>query len=80
MPDLRTLTKPQWDAALAAAKALMHGNPNDANDRATFREKKAQLAELLPADADVREIISAAVKWDMKNALAASLAGLEEVA
>jgi hypothetical protein len=73
MSDLRQLSKSQFDAALAAAHALMHGNPGDANDRATFREKKARLAELLPDSAAATAIVSAAVRWDLRNSLAASL-------
>lgn len=75
---LPELTKPQWDAALAAAKALMSGDPNDAADRAAYRNAKARLAGLLPEGTDEREIIRTAVRWDMLNGLAASLAMLPQ--
>jgi hypothetical protein len=71
---LPELTKPQWDAALDAARALMNGDADCATDRAAFRNAKARLADLLPAETDAREIIRAAVRWDMMNGLAASLA------
>jgi hypothetical protein len=71
---LPELTKPQWDAALDAARALMSGDPNEAADRAAYRNACARLAQLLPDGTDEREIIRAAVRWDMLNGLAASLA------
>jgi hypothetical protein len=71
---LPELTKPQWDAALDAARALMSADPDSATDRAAFRNAKARLADLLPAETDEREIIKAAVRWDMMNGLAASIA------
>jgi hypothetical protein len=73
---LPELTKPQWDAALDAARALMNGDPSSATDRAAYRNARAQLADLLPDSADANDIIKAAVRWDMLNGLAASLAML----
>lgn len=71
---LPELSKPQWDAALATARQLMSGDPNDAADRAAYRNAKARLTELLPDGEDVTEIVKAAVRWDMLNGLAASVA------
>jgi histidinol-phosphate/aromatic aminotransferase/cobyric acid decarboxylase-like protein len=71
---LPELTKPQWDAALTAARALMSGDPNNPTDRAVYRNSVVRLAELLPAGTDTRAIIKAAVRWSMLNDMAASLA------
>jgi hypothetical protein len=76
---LPQLTKPQWDAALTAARELMSGDPNSATDRAAYRNARVRLAELLPADTDERAIIKAAVRWSMRDSLAASLAMMPEV-
>jgi hypothetical protein len=76
---LPTLTKPQWDAALTAARALMNCNPNDATDRAAYRNARVRLAELLPQETDEQEIIRAAVRWSMRDCLAASLAMMPRV-
>ena len=73
---LPQLTKDQWDAALAAARTLMTGDPDDALDRARFRAARDELAAVLPLGADVREVIQAAIRWNMHNDLAASLAML----
>lgn len=71
---LPRLTKPQWDAALDAARLLMNGDVDRATDRAAYRNAKARLADLLPDETDAGEIIKAAVRWDMLNSLAASIA------
>ncbi len=70
------LSKPQWDAALVAAKALTSGDPREAIDRATYRDAKARLTQLLPADADARDLIIQAVRWDSLNAIAGAFAGM----
>lgn len=76
------LSKPQWDAALAAADQLRLGNPALADDRARYRAAKAALTNLLP-DArkeEAGQIILAAVRWDARNSIAAELAGIGVVA
>lgn len=74
--SLRVLTKPQWDAALNAARILIAHNPAEAEARARYREAKEALAALLPDGADTREIILAAVRWDALNDIAAAFAGV----
>lgn len=76
---LRHLSKAQWDAAQEAAKALMQGSPNRQADRAAYNVARAKLSALLPADADVRAIISATARWNMVNDIAAMCAGLPAV-
>lgn len=76
MNALAGLTKPQWDAALEAARVLTSCSPDRVEDRAQFREAKAALVALLPTGADAKEIIRAAVRWDMLNAIASVCAGL----
>lgn len=71
LPDL---TFDQWQAALGAARQLMSGDPASPTDRAHYRNARARLVELLPEDADANAIIKDAVRWAMRNDLAASLA------
>jgi hypothetical protein len=73
---LRDLTKPQWDAALFAARELASGNPNVADDRARFRAAKERLAELLPDGANANDLISQAAHWNALNFVAGALAGI----
>lgn len=75
---LRELSKPQWDAALIAARCLTQGNPNRPADCAAFREALAAVAALLPPDADAKDIVGQAVRWDALNSIAAAFAGLPE--
>lgn len=72
---LSNLTKPQWDAALAAAKALRRCDPDKAADRRRFRAAKQRLVDLLPPGADARDIITQAVRWDSLNELANAFMG-----
>lgn len=73
---LRDLSHPQWAAALAAARALTGGNPNNADDRASFRAARDALVATLPADADYRDIIGQAVRWYALNDIAAAFVGM----
>lgn len=73
---LTDLTKPQWDAALEAARQLAQGDVNNADDCARFRSAKARLAELLPAGVEAGPIITAAVRWDMLNSLVEAVASI----
>lgn len=72
---LADLTKPQWDAALEAARVLTTCSPHREEDRASFRTAKAKLAALMP-DGDVNAIIAQAVHRDMLDAIADVCAGL----
>jgi len=74
--SLKNLSKPQWDAALDAARHLARANPDVASDRAAFRDARDRLASLLPDRADTRAIIIAALRWDALNEVAATFAGL----
>ena len=76
---LTDLSKPQWDAALAAAQSLMRGNVHNPDDRADFRTAKARLVELLPADVSASKIIEQAAHWNALNTVAAAVAGLPAV-
>lgn len=76
MSGLSTLTKPQWDAALEAARALMSGNVHNADDRAAYRAAKAKLVALLPAGVSASQIVEKAAHWDAMNFLAGAFAGL----
>jgi hypothetical protein len=73
---LTQLTKPQWDAALNAARVLSSCNPNVAADRARFREASGAFAELLPDGTDERDLITQAMHWDSLNTFALTFAGL----
>lgn len=73
---LRDLTKPQWDAAREAATILMRCNPQDADDRARFREARDKLAALLPEGADERDLIKQAAHWNSLNDFTAAFLGL----
>lgn len=73
---LTDLSKPQWDAALSAAQCLCQSNPDIAEDRAAFRAAKARLVELLPADANANDVVSAAVRWNALNDIACAFAGI----
>lgn len=73
---LRDLTKPQWDAALEAARVLKAANPNAPEDIARFREARASLVDLLPPDTDERSVITQAIHWDSLNTFALVFAGL----
>ena len=73
------LSKPQWDAALEAARQLCSGNVHCADDRAAFRAAKARLVELLPEGADASDIITEATHWSAMNDIAAALAGIPNI-
>ncbi len=73
---LATLNKPQWDAALHAARVLRRSDVNNADDRASFRDARDRLAALLPDDADTRPIVTSAVHWDAMNDFAGAFVGL----
>lgn len=73
---LADLTKPQWDAALNAARILRSGDPMCRSDRYAFREATAELDELMPAGTDTREIISQVMRWAMVNDACAELQNL----
>lgn len=75
---LSDLSKPQWDAAREAARELVSGSPNREADRARFRAAKTRLAEMLSADADARDLILQAARWQMFNDIAAVCAGLPQ--
>lgn len=75
---LTDLSKPQWDAAQQAARALMQGSPDRQADRAAYAVARAKLSRLMPAGADVREIIAATARWNMVNDIAAMCAGMPE--
>ncbi len=74
---MRDLNKPQWDAALIAAKHLTRGNVHNADDRAAFRAAKAALVSILPADTDASRLIQDAVRWSALNDLAGAFAGFD---
>lgn len=74
---LNGLAQPAWAAALHAARVLRECNPNDAEDRARFRVARNRLVALLPAGADVSDIIAQAVRWYALNDMAAAFAGME---
>jgi len=69
MTDLKSLTKPQWDAANAAAKVLTTGDINCPADRLAYRTAKMELALLLPDDADVADVIRQAAQRRMLDAI-----------
>lgn len=73
---LADLSKPQWDAALAASRILLHCSPEREDDRQAYRMALANLGHLLPPEADTKDIVLAAARWEMKNALASVMAGL----
>lgn len=77
---LADLTKPQWDAAREAVRVLFTCSPNRDDDRAAFRDAKAKLEALLPPDADARDIIRQAGRWEMLNTIAGVCAGLPQEA
>jgi hypothetical protein len=71
---LPQLTADQWQAAQEAARRFTTGDPASATDRAAYRNARARLVDLLPDDAEANEVIKAAVRWNMRNDIAASLA------
>lgn len=73
---LRDLSKPQWDAALEASRILMQGSPNRDADRAAWREANAKFAAMLPPEANAKELVLEAARWDATNTIAAICAGL----
>jgi hypothetical protein len=73
---LADLSKPQWDAALHAARVIKSCNPNVADDRARFLAARDHLKALLPDHINERSIIQQALDWDSLNELGAILAGL----
>lgn len=72
--NLPQLSKPQWDAACECARKVMAGDARCPADRAAYLNAKARLVDLLPEDEDANAIIKAAVRWNVRNDLAASLA------
>lgn len=74
--NLRELSKPQWDAALNAARVLCASNPERAEDRARYREAKDALVSILPSNADATAIISEAIRWNSLNSIVSALAGI----
>jgi len=76
---LRDLSRPQWLAALAAARCVTECDPRVEADRKRFRDARQALIDLLPEGTDEREIISQAVHWDAINEVAAVFANLPEV-
>lgn len=73
---LRDLSKPQWDAALEAARILMSGSPNREADRAAWRDANARFAAMLPPEADAKGLVLDAARWDATNYIAAVCAGI----
>lgn len=73
----RTLTKPQWDAALHAAKWLAAIDISKAEDRASFRDASLALSDLLDGDdVSAGRYILEALSWYGKDQLAGALIGL----
>lgn len=70
-----TLTPSQWEAAQCAAQVLMRGSPNREADRSAFREARGRLEAMLPADVDVREVISSTARWNMLNDIGEVIGG-----
>lgn len=75
MTALSDLAKPQFDAALSAARELLRGNPANACDRASYRAAKERLSAMLPEGEDAGAVILAAVRWNARNEIAAAFAG-----
>ena len=72
--NLRSLTKPQSDAAREAAEILCRCSPNREADRERFRKAKAKLAALLPGDVDAGHIITQALRMEMLDAIGTVIA------
>lgn len=73
---LRDLSRPQWAAALHAARVLRESNASDAEDRARFCVARNRFVAMLPADAPVSDLIGEAVRWYAMNDIAAAFVGM----
>lgn len=60
------------DAAVEAAGLLCTIDPHDPAGCQAFREAKAMLASMIPADMDARDVISAVVRWKAVNEIEAA--------
>lgn len=75
--SLEQLDRGQWAAALKAARILRECDPHVEHDRAEYREAKAALVQMLPADADATELIAQAIRWYALNDVALAFSGMQ---
>lgn len=77
--NLRSLSKPQFDACMTAADALVSGNPNRAECRQQYRDALIEFEQMLVEPEDAQAIVREAVRWVMRNEIAAVLAGIPAI-
>ena len=73
---LRDLSKPQRDAAMAAADLLMKGSPDREGDRRRYADALIRFEAMLPDGEDARAIVREAMRWQVLGFIAEIEAGL----
>ena len=71
---LSQLSKPQWDAAMRAGCALLHGSPDRDEDRRAYADATLALMDVLPEDLEVvKALVREAARWEMKNTISETI-------
>jgi hypothetical protein len=73
---LRDLSKPQSDAAHAAAHIMLNGDCNRPECRQAYADAVIELEQMLVEPAEARALIREAARWQMRDAIAEVCAGL----
>lgn len=71
---LRDLSKPQSDAAHAAARIMLHGDVNSFECRQAYADAVIEFEQMLVEPAEARALIREAARWQMRDAIAEVMA------